>query len=148
MIGLRFRWFGKKNMTAEEFERLRPRAAKALLKAALHFESAVKKTLTGTRTGRLYYIARLGRMHRASAPGEPPATLTGRLRQSITHSEIQSDGENVWINVGTDVPYGKILEFGGVTSDGIRILPRPYMAATFLREEDRISKILEEATKS
>lgn len=141
------KWVGADTVGKEEFEALRPGAEKAVFAAALYYEGAVKKTLTGSRSGRIYRIGRRGKVHQASAPGEPPASLTGKLRQSITHSDPQWEGDNVWVEVGSSLAYAAILEYGGVTWNGGRILPRPYMESTFLREEQNIYKILEGATK-
>lgn len=46
--------------------------------------------------------------HRASAPGDPPAVDTGRLRGSIGVQRI-GDGH---YRVGTNVDYAPLLEFG------------------------------------
>lgn len=46
--------------------------------------------------------------HRASAPGDPPAVDTGRLRQSLG---VQRIG-NGHYRVGTNVEYAPLLEFG------------------------------------
>lgn len=142
-----FRWEGKDHIGEEEFEALRPGAEKAVFAAALYFEGAVKRTLTGARSGRIYRIGRRGRTYQASAPGEPPASRTGALRQSITHTDPQWSGDNVWVEVGSNLPYAAILEYGGVSWNGARILPRPYLASTFLAEADNIDAILEGATK-
>jgi len=140
------RWENKDNIGEEEFQKLKPGAEIAVTAATLYFEGAVKRTLSGKRSGRIYRIGKKGRIHQASAPGEAPASLTGRLRQSITH-QILWEGDLVWGEVGTTLPQSAILEFGGVTWNGGRILPRPYMASTFLAEEEHINAILEGATK-
>lgn len=140
------KWLGADTVGEEEFERLRPAAERAVFAAALYYEGAIKQTLSGTRSGRIYRIGKKGRVHQASAPGEPPASLTGKLRQSITHSDPQWEGDNVWVEVGTAIAYAAILEYGGVTWNGGRILPRPYMESTFLREEENIYRIMEEAS--
>lgn len=143
----KFRWEGKDTVAEEEFAKLYPSAEKAVTAATLYFEGAVKRKLSGARTGRIYRIGRRGKVHQASAPGEAPASLTGKLRQSITHS-IQWMGDNVFGEVGTSVPYAAILEYGGVSWNGGRILPRPYMASTYLEEAEAIDAILEGATKT
>lgn len=68
----------------------------------------------GPKTGRIYRIN--GRSHQASAPGEPPANLTGRLAKSYNynvHGPYQME-------VGQSAPYAGFLEDGTG-----RIRPRP-----------------------
>lgn len=138
-------WLGLDTMGDEELARLREPAALAVHRAALHFEGAVKKTLSGKRSGRIYRVSRKGRLHQASAPGEPPAVMFGALRQSITSTEPVWDGWQVSCEVGTNLVYARRLEWGGVDRRGIRILPRPYFEPTFVKEEENINAILEEA---
>lgn len=71
--------------------------------------------LTGTRSGRLY--RRHGRLMRASAPGEPPASVTGRLARSL---ETAADGDAVVI--ASEVDYALYLERGTR-----RLAPRPFL---------------------
>ena len=47
--------------------------------------------------------------HQASAPGQAPATETGRLESSITVEKIDANT----VAVGTDNEYAQVLEFGG-----------------------------------
>lgn len=146
MIRFVTQWFGLDSMAREEFEALRQPTERVVLRCALYYEGRVKKKLTGPRTGRIYIIN--GRAHQASAPGEPPATLTGKLRQSITHTDVMWDGDNAFCEVGTSMPYGRTLEFGGVNSRGVRILPRPYFSATWLEEEEHMQAILDKAVST
>ncbi|MBO4548530.1 MAG: hypothetical protein J5758_04870 [Abditibacteriota bacterium] len=61
---------------------------------------------------------------RRSAPGEPPATETGNLANSI-QQEVVSDG--IIVFVGAE--YGKALEEGARSETGsLRIAPRPFWA--------------------
>lgn len=86
--------------------------------------NSVEKIQSGEKTGRIY--RRRGVEHQASAPGEAPASDTGRLVQSITtdynFGPIQGN-----VNFGTE--YAALLEFGTV-----RMEPRPY-ARNSLNEE-------------
>lgn len=67
----------------------------------------------GPKSGRMYGS------HKASAPGEAPATETERLERSITVEKIDANT----VAVGTDNEYAPVLEFGGG-----RIAPRPNFA--------------------
>lgn len=40
-----------------------------------------------------------------------PRVRTGRLRTSITH-QLGADGRGLFVDVGTNVPYGRLLELG------------------------------------
>ncbi len=62
-------------------------------------------------------VPNLGAVHQASAPGQAPATDTGRLANSIAWAPVQGG-----YAVGTGEDYGRWLELG--TS---RILPRPWL---------------------
>src|SRR6185436_7969724 len=103
-------------LTKKELLRLKKPIERAIVKAQLRFENEVKKTLTGKRSGRIYFSGRSrggrrdsqgkfvkkgaanrganGRFIRAgarqaSAPGEPPALVTGSFRRSITHGPVE-----------------------------------------------------------
>jgi len=127
--------FDKTRRKLEEFERrMRQAHRKSLLLAAEVLQEKIKQTLSIPGTGRLYkprgWTARLarkgtkrranqdGRLHRASAPGEPPAVDTGFLRRSVVLNP-QPDGR---VRVGPAARYAAPLEFGTA-----RILPRPFM---------------------
>lgn len=146
MIRFATQWFGLDTLATEEFEALRAPTEQAIMKATLYYEGKVKKKLTGPRTGRIYIIG--GITHQASAPGEPPAAFSGNLRRSITHTDVMWDGDEASAEVGSSAIQARILEWGGVTSDGVRILPRPYFSATWLEEEAKIQAILDKAVST
>lgn len=123
--------------------------------AALH-QAALRGVVRGTeavktriierlnnppKTGRLY--RRNTVVHQASAPGESPATDTGRLVQSITTSY---DTKNIigYVNVSTE--YAAALEFGTP-----RIAPRPYARVSLAEKtkeiEEGIAQEIAEALK-
>jgi len=82
--------------------------------------NAVTGIRGGAATGRVY--KRGGVSHRASAPGEYPASDTGRLMLSVA-SEIAP----FEARVGTNVPYGQYLEFGTTRMPE----PRPWLLPSF-----------------
>lgn len=87
----------------------------------------VVRSLSQPGTGRRY--GRRG--HRASAPGEPPAVDTGRLKQSI-QSEVTRDATRVTARVGTNVTYAPFLEFG------TRLMrARPFLGPALARARKR-----------
>jgi hypothetical protein len=66
----------------------------------------VKKYQRGPKTGRIYERGNI--IHQASAPGEAPATDTGRLASG---TEYRSTGR-FSAEVRNSVAYGPLLEFG------------------------------------
>ena len=63
-----------------------------------------------------------------SAPGEPPALVSGTLRRSIKVTAPEPKGPTGWtISVGPSAIYGRIQELGGDVWNGAVLPPRPYM---------------------
>jgi hypothetical protein len=85
--------------------------------------------------GRVYQKSNPTRTHRASAPGDYPATDTGRLVSSVRM--ILPTASSVAGEVGTSVKYGAWLEFG--TS---RMAARPWLLPSFERAKIGIEKEL------
>ena len=93
-------------------------------------ERSIDRIQRGTKTGQTYekYVPR--RTHQASAPGQAPASDTGRLASSI---EWRTDGMDGI--VFTRVEYGKHLEFGTKNMDARPwLLPSVEEAAPRFRE--------------
>lgn len=81
-----------------------------LRRAAVDTRSnAVRSIQRGPATGRIYppVTGRRGQPHQASAPGQAPATDTGRLVGSIAFEKTRGG----WA-AGTSLDYGKHLELG------------------------------------
>lgn len=76
-----------------------------------------------------------------SAPGEPPAVVTGTLKASIAHRVEDEDGQTVGI-VGTGVEYARPLEFG--TS---RMAARPFLYPALAASRNEIVDAIREETK-
>lgn len=74
--------------------------------------------------------------HHPSLPGNPPAPDTGNLRASV-HYTIETSGQTIIGRVGTDVEYGKMLEYG--TS---KIAPRPWLKPALDNNKDFIEKTI------
>lgn len=80
--------------------------------------------------------------HHPSLPGNPPAPDTGNLRASI-HYTTEKLGENSVVGiVGTDVDYGKMLEYG--TS---KVAPRPWLKPSLDKNESFIIKTIKGVMK-
>lgn len=84
-------------------------------KRTVRVEQTAIRSVQQPGTGRQY-----GR-HRASAPGKPPATDTGRLANDI-RSEVHVDEQGVVGTVGVTVDYGDDLELGTRYME-----PRPFL---------------------
>lgn len=104
----------------------RSAAARGLNAGRLSLEQiASRRTLTG--------------LHRASAPGEPPAPDTGTLRRSAF---VERTGNGV--RVGVAMAYARALEFGTTSAGKSRrttILPRPFMRPSRVAAEARMGQI-------
>jgi HK97 gp10 family phage protein len=136
------------------------RAQMALIRQGLLIERDIKMSMKKQGGGREYKVSKTGRPHHASAAGEVPAVLTGRLRASIT--TCWSGGQrpvpdtaptspdagpedavgvpggsdrDFRVVVGTNVDYAVFLELG--TS---KMSPRPFMRPAFERHRANVEK--------
>lgn len=96
-------------------ERVRAEVVKqlgiGLYASAKKIEGDAKRAiLDGQKTGRTYKRGNV--LHRASAPGEAPASDTGRLANSINSEVIRGTLEAVVRAGGGIVKYARMLEFG------------------------------------
>jgi hypothetical protein len=115
------------------------RFGKVLLESAVEIaESAKDQIQRGTpRTGRVYRKAS-GRLHRASAPGEYPASDTGQLVNSIHAVKVSG----LAVRVGSVANHGKFLELG--TS---RMAARPWLSREVHKELPNLRAGLVDAMK-
>lgn len=100
---------------------------------------AVRETLSKKGTGRVY--KRKGKVHVASAPGQPPVIWYGGLHGSIFFIVTEA-GDVFLMHVGTggDVgEYGKKLEFG--TEE--QLAARPWLGVTLEESREMIKRFLE-----
>ena len=112
---------------------------KAVFLSAKKVEKEAKESiLSGQKSGRVY---RRGKtvLHRASAPGEAPASDTGRLVNSINTYFERATATALVIAGRGAVKYAAMLEFG--TS---KMLPRPFFQTALEKNRhwirDRIAK--------
>lgn len=112
---------------------------KALDATGLKLRGDVIKAISRSpATGKTYRKYSPNRTHRASAPGEPPASDTGRLANSI----VFKDEGRLAVSVGSDVVYASYLEFG--TS---RMAPRPAWTPAVENERKAFQQRISEAVK-
>jgi len=102
---------------------------------------AIRSIQRGPKTGITYEKIDPQRTHKASAPGEAPATDTGRLANSI-QADIQGKNATVF----TNVEYAPFLEFGTRT-----IEPRPFLFPALEKERPawnrRLNAIVDQVAK-
>lgn len=107
---------------------------KIIKAAALILVADVKKMLSvpgtsGFRTGEIYMKGKHKNItHQASAPGEPPAVDTGRLRNSIVNQKTHG-GRVALIGAAATVEYAEYLEEGRPP----KLKARPFLRAVLDR---------------
>ncbi len=97
---------------------------------------AVAESAAALRDTARDLVARPGTAGR-SAPGEPPRLDSGELRDSIF-----ARAQGLRAEVGTDLAYGRHLEFGTV-----RVAARPWLHPAFEASKARIKARLAEAAR-
>ena len=79
-----------------------------------------------------------------SAPGTPPAIITGALRASIKSTKPRRIGFGTYVVlVGPTVKYGRVQELGG----GNNLPARPYMEPAIQDSREEIYKVYQEVWK-
>lgn len=86
---------------------------------------AVRGIQSGPASGRIYQKYNPRRTHQASAPGQYPMSDTGRLASSIQFEPPASESKPEGF-VGTNLQYGKYLEFKSPAAGG-----RPWLKRAF-----------------
>lgn len=112
---------------------------KALFASAKQVEKEAKQSIvSGQKSGRLY--RRRTVTHRASAPGEAPASDTGRLVNSI-NSYLNSSQSESFVTAGRGLAkYAAMLEFGTQ-----KMAARPFMFPALEKSKDWIRRRLADA---
>ncbi len=103
----------------------------------------VKRYQRSAATGRVYQKSNPNRTHQASAPGEAPATDTGRLASSVVFSRAG----RLSAEVETKVAYGPMLEFG-TQKIAMRPAWRPAIEAMQPKFQKRLEAALRKAMKT
>ena len=124
-------------LAEDEERRFLQRGRKAVSSAVRRLRNAARRQFSGGRSGREYTLPG-GKTHTASAPGESPANITRKLRNSIRGSTRVNRGKGMIS--GTVAPRGDkdlrakayALEFG----DPPRMEARPYLRPA---EEEQMS---------
>jgi len=113
------------------------KASKDKMKEAVNeLRNTVLTTLSGPRSGRTYRVPGTKKTYTASAPGQPPAQVTGDLRKSVKGS-VEGSGMAVHGKVKASAKHALPLEFGTKN-----MAPRPFMKPSFDKSLDAIRRIL------
>jgi hypothetical protein len=102
-----------------------PRARTIVEKTANDAKGHSQKSMEGPKSGRWYLSSKTGKMHQASAPGEPPAIDTTHLQ---TSHEVEMDGSKPQATINVFAEYAETLEFGGAN-----VAARPYLRPALLK---------------
>ena len=129
------------NATEQVRQQIANELAKGMYASMKQVEGEAKRSITsGQKTGRVY--KRRTVTHRASGPGEAPASDTGLLvnsiRGSVDKGALGQGSLEGTVTVG--VSYGKLLEFG--TS---KMAARPFLFPAFERSKNWIKERLTKA---
>ena len=92
---------------------------------------AIKSIQSGPKSGRVYEKYNPRRTHKASAPGQAPASDTGNLVRNIVVKQENPD----LVKVESNAIYSSFLEFG--TS---KMLARPFLFAATERSRKKIAQ--------
>lgn len=113
----------------------------ALFASGKHVEKEAKESiLSGDKTGRIYQ--RRSVTHRASAPGEAPASDTGRLVNSI-NVYLDKAAKTALVIAGRgSVKYATMLEFGT-----LKMAARPFMHPALEKSRAWIQERLAKAVR-
>lgn len=106
-----------------------------LFVAGRKIERDAKESLRHRGSGAVYKHGKV--THQASSPGQPPATDTGRLGNSINVVQLLDKGV-VEVRAGgsrSNVKYAAMLEYGTVHME-----PRPFMRPALLRNKKFITQ--------
>lgn len=115
------------------------KAVAGIQRAALAGEAITKVNLSRPGTGRIY-----GK-HQASAPGEPPAVDTGRLRNATqADTQVRRDGDDIVGRVVANTEYAHALEVG---TENKRMMPRPFLGLLATDHADDLRQAFIEGAK-
>ncbi|WP_337187593.1 HK97-gp10 family putative phage morphogenesis protein [Phenylobacterium sp.] len=115
---------------------------KALYVSAQKVDAEAKKSIvSGQKSGRIY--RRRSVLHQASAPGQAPASDTGRLVNSITSGLNPGKLESFVVAGRGLVKYARMLEHGT-----IKMAARPFMFPALEKSKAWIAERLQRAVRA
>jgi len=114
----------------KKLENLNEAEKKYVVACVSEIERTAKTLMRDTVTNPNVTYHRKHRPHHPSVEGNPPAVDYGTLRRSVTHTIGEENGKPYAL-VGTDLDYGRCLEFG--TS---KMKPRPWLSLATIKCAD------------
>jgi len=81
-------------------------------------------------------VERQAKINVSKSPPEHPQVQTGRLRSSIIH-QVTKEGNEITAEIGTNVVYGKYLEFGTINHS-----PYPWLFPSIEMQRPQIIETL------
>lgn len=123
-------------------DRVHDEVSKVVIGTALEMQADVVQRINRPGTGRTYRKRNPTRVHTASAPGQPPATDTGRLANSIEFDKVSE----LTATVGSNLIYAKYLEYGTR-----RMAARPFFGPATeearIKFQQRMERVVQRAMK-
>lgn len=133
--------FQLKNMIPQITKMLPQEFERAILKSAIIVNNEVRRTLTGSRHGKLYRVPATHKTWRASAPDEPPAVRLGHLRNSYQY-KVKGNGFGSIAYVGSPLDYAHYLEYGTA-----KMRPRRHLSVAFKKSKPKVMAQFERLLK-
>jgi HK97 gp10 family phage protein len=110
--GVKFEWRGNRAL-----QQVNTAATRGMRKAGTVIIKEMRRLMTEEpKSGRLYGT------HRASAPGEPAASDTGRLVKSFL-SKITKENDRIVLTINSDQPHFKWVEQGTTKMEKRPVVP-------------------------
>lgn len=134
---------GRRGMSGR-FKSLSPKLEaeikKAVQDSVFLIHSTAIKSIQDNSSGTKQKRYKPDRTVRASKPGNPPNTDTGRLVKSI---DFNFENGGLTGEVGTNLKYGRYLEFGTQNME-----PRPWLSVAARSVKGKMSKIFKQQFKN
>ena len=107
------------------------------------------RLLRGTRSGKTYKVPGTKREYKASKPGEPPATATGRMRGNVITDVVGTlrgiEGRvgfpGVAVKGGSGYSAGDSMKYPAILDDKTR-LNRPHLTKAFENTRNQVAGLL------
>lgn len=80
-----------------------------------------------------------------SAPGEPPAMISGHLMESVHTTAVDATGNRYQVSVGPTAVYSRIQELGGTAGRGAQLPARPYLAPALEESRQAVNDLIAQA---